>query len=136
MTDWPKLDGEVRADDEALGSAAEDFGHIVHRCPRFVVTAGSVDDVVRVVHHCRDHRIPLAPRGQGHSTFGQSQVEGGVALDLRALDGMSVKGELATVAASARWGDVAYETLRSGLLPPVLPDYLGLSVGGTLSVGG
>jgi len=63
-------------------------------------------------------------------------VDGGVVVDLGALDGIAVAGGTATVGGGARWDDVAREALRSGHLPPVLPDYLGLSVGGTLSVGG
>lgn len=136
MTGWPRLDGEIRVDDVALGAAAEDFGHIVHRRPRAVVAAGSVEDVVRVVGHCRDQGIQVAPRGQGHTAFGQAQVADGVVLDLRALSGISVADSSATVGAGARWDSAAHATLRSGLIPPVLPDHLGLSVGGTLSVGG
>jgi FAD/FMN-containing dehydrogenase len=36
----------------------------------------------------------------------------------------------------ATWAEVLGVTLPQGRTPPVLPDYLGLSVGGTLSVGG
>ena len=36
----------------------------------------------------------------------------------------------------ALWGDVAREALGHGLIPPVMPDAMMLTVGGTLSVGG
>src|SRR5260370_20457690 len=42
----------------------------------------------------------------------------------------------ASVGAGATWRQVLRGTLAVGLTPPVLTDYLGLSVGGTLSVGG
>jgi len=38
--------------------------------------------------------------------------------------------------AGALWGDVAKAALARGRLPPVTPDAMMLSVGGTLSVGG
>ena len=41
-----------------------------------------------------------------------------------------------SVEAGATWSDVLAATLPAGLTPPVLPDYLELSVGGTLAVGG
>jgi len=41
-----------------------------------------------------------------------------------------------TVDAGATWSDVLAATLPHGLTPPVVPEYLGLSVGGTLAVGG
>jgi FAD/FMN-containing dehydrogenase len=40
------------------------------------------------------------------------------------------------VDAGLRWRDLLQATLARGLTPPALTDYLGLSVGGTLSVGG
>jgi FAD/FMN-containing dehydrogenase len=47
-----------------------------------------------------------------------------------------VQGDRAVVDAGVTWGEVLAATLPQGLVPPVLTDYLGLSVGGTLSVGG
>jgi FAD/FMN-containing dehydrogenase len=41
-----------------------------------------------------------------------------------------------TVDAGASWDDVAIETLKRGLIPPVMTDMQLLSVGGTLSAGG
>jgi FAD/FMN-containing dehydrogenase len=40
------------------------------------------------------------------------------------------------VDAGAKWSEVLAATLPQGLTPPVLTDYLELSVGGTLVVGG
>lgn len=41
-----------------------------------------------------------------------------------------------TVECGARWKDVLRATLQADRTPPVLPDYMGLSVGGLLSAGG
>ncbi|NLU72595.1 FAD-binding protein [Streptomyces sp. HNM0575] len=133
----PPLDGELLTDDASRDAAAEDFGHIVHRRPAAVLRPGSVDDVVAMVRFCRRHRIPVAPRGQGHATFGQAQTEGGLVIETSPLDHVGkVENGTVTVGAGARWSTVAKSTLRHGLTPPVFTDYLELSVGGTLSVGG
>ncbi len=47
-----------------------------------------------------------------------------------------VDGDRVTVEAGATWREVLAATLPHGLAPPVLPDYLDLTIGGTLAVGG
>lgn len=47
-----------------------------------------------------------------------------------------VAADRVVVDAGARWSQVLKATLEHGLTPPVLTDYLELSIGGTLSVGG
>jgi cytokinin dehydrogenase len=118
-------------------AAADDFGHIVHRTPERVVLAGSPADVAAAVRWAAGRGLQLAPRGRGHSTFGRSQVEGGVVVDMSALRRvLRVEGDRVVVEAGATWSEVVDATLARGLVPPVLPDYLELSVGGTLAVGG
>jgi cytokinin dehydrogenase len=132
----PPLTGRLLFDEADLAAASDDFGHIVHRRPRAVLQPGSVDDVAVMVRFCYDLRIPVAPRGQGHSTYGQAQVAGGLVIEMGTLDAIAVHGDQATVQAGARWSALLQATLPLGLTPPVLNDYLELSVGGTLCVGG
>nr|CTQ95788.1 putative oxidoreductase [Kibdelosporangium sp. MJ126-NF4] len=80
--------------------------------------------------------LRLRPRGEGHSTAGQAQVSDGVVVDMRGLDAVAVANGHAVAQAGARWSAVLATSLPLGLTPPVLTDYLELSVGGTLSVGG
>ena len=123
----------LRLDGATLRKAADDFGHIVHRTPEGVVRPGSADDVAAAV----GWGLPLTARGSGHSTFGRSQVDGGIVVDMSALRGIgAVEDGQVVVDAGATWGKVIAATLQEGLTPPVLPDYLDLSVGGTLVVGG
>jgi FAD/FMN-containing dehydrogenase len=130
-------DGELRTDERTLAEAADDFGHIVHARPAAVLAAGSARDVAQVVRSAAEQATPVVARGMGHSSFGQCQVAGGIVVDLRGLaDVGPVTGSTITVEAGASWRSVLTATLRHGLTPPVLTDYLGLSVGGTLSVGG
>jgi cytokinin dehydrogenase len=134
--DLPRLDGRVRLDDAALAGAADDFGHLVRHRPLAVLEPGSVNDVAVMVRYCREHRVPVAARGQGHATGGQAQVAGGLVVDMETLHGIDVRDGHAVAQAGALWSDLLRTTLPAGLTPPVLTDYLELSVGGTLSVGG
>jgi FAD/FMN-containing dehydrogenase len=132
----PPLAGRLLFDASDLSAAADDFGHIVHHRPAAVLQPGSAGDVASMLRFCHDHRIPAAARGQGHATYGQAQVAGGLVIETSTLDDVTVAGDQVTAAAGARWSAVLNATLPLGLTPPVLTDYLELSVGGTLSVGG
>jgi FAD/FMN-containing dehydrogenase len=133
----PHFDGELITDPEVLAQAADDFGHIVHRTPVAVLRPGSVQDVVRLVRYANRYGIRVAMRGQGHTTLGQAQVDGGVVIDSRTLAAIHrVDRQSAVVDAGVLWLDLARATLAHGVTPPVFTDYVGLSVGGTLGVGG
>ncbi|WP_308169971.1 FAD-binding protein [Acrocarpospora catenulata] len=102
-----------------------------------MVRPQDVEDVVTVVKFCRRHGIPVAPRGQGHSLAGQSQVAGGIVLETSGLAAVhALEEDRVTVDAGILWSAVVDHTLPHRLTPPVLTDFLDLSVGGTLSMGG
>lgn len=134
---FPAFEGTLRTDDAARGAAADDFGHIVHRFPVAVLYPGSSADIVRLMRFARTHGIRVAGRGQGHSTYGQPQVEAGVVIDLSTLDTVHDIGpQGADVDAGVTWRTLLDASLAQGLTPPTLTDYLDLSIGGTLAVGG
>ena len=134
---WPDFDGRLSVDGEALTEASRDFGGVVQRRPAAVLRAGSVDDVVRMVRHARAAGLQLVPRGAGHAAFGQAQITGGVVVDLRGLDRVhSLDDRAITVDAGVLWSELVRRTTAVGLVPPVLTDFLELTVGGTLSAGG
>jgi cytokinin dehydrogenase len=139
----PPLDGEVRT--TGLGTYAADFGRIVSRTPRAVLIPGSVEDIARIVRFARRHDLQVAANGQAgtddmresHSNFGQSQVAAGIAIDMKPLDQVfSIQNGRIDIAAGAHWTDLFDAALPFGLTAPVFTDYLHLSIGGTLSVGG
>ncbi|MGW7444656.1 FAD-binding protein [Kitasatospora sp. NPDC054795] len=146
----PALDGTVTLRGEGLERFSGDFGHLVTAAPRAVLRPGSVRDVQQLVAFARRHRIPVAVNGQSgdlaqlgeaglesHSSYGQANPRGGVAIDARGLSKVvSVRPGRAVVEAGATWAQVTEAGLAAGWVPPVLTDYLHLSVGGTLSVGG
>ncbi|MEZ4220218.1 MAG: FAD-binding protein [Polyangiaceae bacterium] len=138
----PKLDGELSVDPAALAEAADDHGHIISRTPIAVLRPGSIKDIRKMVKYANQHGIKVAMRGQGHSTHGQAQVNGGIVIDSRTLSTIhSIHaggscGARAEVDAGVTWSELVAQTVAQGLTPPVLTDYLDLSIGGTLSVGG
>ncbi|MGH8825828.1 MAG: FAD-binding protein [Jiangellaceae bacterium] len=137
VLDVPPLDGELLTDAASRDAAADDFGHIVHRRPFAVLRPGSVDDIVTMVRFANAHLIHVAARGQGHSTFGQPQVEDGLVIDMSTLSAVHHVGtDRAVVDGGAVWSSLLTSALAQGRTPPVLTDYIELSVGGTLSVGG
>ena len=68
--------------------------------------------------------------------FGRSMARAGIVGDISRLRAIRVENDRVVVEAGATWREVLGATLPRGLTPPVLTDYLDLSVGGTLAVGG
>jgi cytokinin dehydrogenase len=132
------LDGELRWDRATRAAAADDFGHIVHRTPAAVLLPESERDIATVIGWARRLGGKVAPQGQSHSVWGRSQVgDQGVVVDLSTRHSVGrVQRDRVVVDAGAKWSAVLAATLPHGRTPPVLCDYLELSVGGTLSVGG
>ncbi|RAS58995.1 cytokinin dehydrogenase 1-like protein [Lentzea atacamensis] len=137
LSTMPALTGSLDADEDALAWAAHDYGDTVHDRPTAVLRPANTADISTVVKHAGEHNLAVVPRGQGHSTGGQAQARGGVVIDMTALSSIHEIGpDRVVVDAGAKWSDVLRATLPRGLTPPVLTDYLELTVGGTLSVGG
>jgi FAD/FMN-containing dehydrogenase len=133
----PGLDGALFFDDQTRESMAQDVGLNVRRVPAAVLKPGSVDDVVRMVRYANSHDLRIAMRGQGHSQYGQSLVEGGIVVDSAGLRAVRLDApDSALAEAGTSWGGLNEVTLAKGLTPPVMGDVMGLSVGGILSVGG
>jgi FAD/FMN-containing dehydrogenase len=133
----PSVGGAVSLDPQVLRAASEDFGHIVRRQPRAVLRPRSAADIAEALAWARRHGIEVAPRGLGHSTFGRSLVENGLVIDMTSLAAVHrIERDRIRVDAGASWRTVLAAGVAYGLTPPVLTNYLDLSVGGTLAVGG
>ncbi|WP_370369610.1 FAD-binding protein [Catenulispora sp. GP43] len=134
----PPLDGRLLFDPADLAPFEDDFGHLIHRTPRAVLEPGSVNDIAVMIAFCARQGLPVAPRGQGHQTYGQAQVDGGLVIDMTPLSSITVDpaAGTASVGAGALWSALLHASLTHGLTPPVFTDYIELSVGGTLAAGG
>jgi cytokinin dehydrogenase len=130
-------DADIRLDEPTRAAAADDFGHLVHRMPHAVLRPASARDVAAAVRWADHDGHRFAPQGRRHSVFGRSQVDGGIVADMTALGAVhAVEDDRVVVDAGTTWRDVLAATLPHGRAPAGLPDYLDLSVGGTLAVGG
>jgi len=133
----PALDGELRFDQATRERAADDFGHLVHTEPEAVLLPGSTDDVAATIRWAAKRGRTFAAQGQRHSVWGRSGARNGIvaAMSTRHSVGRAVSDRI-VVGAGTTWREVLAATLPRGQTPPVLTDYLDLSVGGTLVVGG
>jgi FAD/FMN-containing dehydrogenase len=99
--DLPRLraafDGQVIApDDPGYDQARKVFYGKWDRRPAAVVRPTSAEEVARVVTLAADAGLELAVRGGGHSLAGHSTTQGGIVLDLSAMDGLEVDPEQRT----------------------------------------
>lgn len=133
----PPLDGTLHLDEATRTEYGQDYGQIIHEQPLAVLKPGSIEDISRMVRFARRHELRIAARGQGHLPFGQAQVGGGVVIDMRSLQTIhSVSGDRVEADAGIQWRGLVRAAFDHGLTPPVLTSYLGLTIGGTLSIGG
>ena len=140
-TPLPPLDGELSVDRADLERAGTDFGRLWRKYPLAVLKLATTADVAAVVSFARSCGLAVAPRGQGYSTEGQSLVGYGIVID---MSGFNTVGEVEpgpqtgriAAGAGARWSDVLHASLPHGLTPPVLTNYVEVSVAGTLLAGG
>jgi cytokinin dehydrogenase len=131
------LDGDFLVDDASRNAVATDFGGAIRRRPRAMARARTAEDIGRVIAYANGSRIKVAMRGQGHSLYGQTLIDDGILIDSSALNAVEyISDDTLEAEAGALWSDVAKAGLAHRRLPPVMPDAMMLSVGGTLSVGG
>lgn len=80
---------------------------------------GSVDDIVKIIRFARAQKLKVAAArglGESHSYFGQSQVEGGVVIDMSTLSSIhELTEDSAWVDTGARWSKQVWaKTLARG----------------------
>lgn len=136
-TQLPRFDGAFVFDEATCREMAQDFGHYVHRMPFGVLLPRSANDFVSVVKYAREQKLKIGMRGHGCSAYGQVQVQGGIVINSESFSGISWVGDDALdVEPGANWYQVTNFSMARGMAPPVCPDTLFLTVGGSLSVGG
>ncbi|GAB4836927.1 Cytokinin dehydrogenase 7 [Ancistrocladus abbreviatus] len=137
-----QLQGTI--DHSFTGSADADFGGMCHATPLAVIKPACPHDISRVVRAAaRSPDLTVAARGNGHSINGQAMANGGLVLEMRAIEDYYFKvidiggSHYADVSGGALWEDVLERcVLGFGLAPRSWTDYLSLTVGGTLSNAG
>jgi alkanesulfonate monooxygenase SsuD/methylene tetrahydromethanopterin reductase-like flavin-dependent oxidoreductase (luciferase family) len=106
--------------------------------PGLVIRPASVDDVVDALGFAREQGVPLAVRSGGHGISGRSTNDGGIVIDMGALDEIEVLDRATgrvRLGPGARWGHVARALAPHGL-GMSSGDYGDVGVGGLATAGG
>jgi cytokinin dehydrogenase len=132
----PQLDGELLTDEASRAARGADLGNIIFNTPKAVLRPASIDDVAKMVKFCSERGIDVAARGQGHATHGQAQARAGLVIDMSSMQQIHQIGSgFAIVDGGCTWR-ILLEAALPSQTPPVLTGFIGLSIGGTLSMGG
>jgi FAD/FMN-containing dehydrogenase len=92
-------------------------GAFDERRPALIVTASGAADVIAAVGFARSNDLAIAVRGGAHSIAGFSSCDGGIVIDLSAMNSVRVDPDArrAYVGPGAVWGDVDHETQAHAL---------------------
>jgi FAD/FMN-containing dehydrogenase len=116
------VSGDLVAEgDTSYAEARVVWNGMVAARPAAVVRAASVGDVASVVKEAVASDIQLAIRGGGHNVAGNGTVDGGIVLDLRALQDVRVDParRAVRVGPGATLADVDRVTQQHGLVVPL-----------------
>ena len=137
----PQLRADLNGSVMAPGEPGYDEGRMVFyggidRRPAAIVRAADADDVSRVIALARETGLELAIRSGGHSIPGHSTTDGGIVLDLAALDELEidVEGRTAWVGGGVTTGRYTDAAAEHGLATP-FGDTGSVGIGG-LALGG
>ena len=133
------ITGQVLDDPAARADRSSDFGRMIHRLPGVVVRPASTQDVAAVIGYARKNAVAVALRGEAHTQSGQATVADGILIDLTSLDRIleiDPSGLSADCQAGVKWETLVRQSIQQAVVPPVLTNNLGVTIGGTLSVAG
>ena len=127
--------------DEKYSEAIAIWNGAVEQYPAIVVQCESTENVVAALEVVTEHDIPFSIKGGGHMTTGHAIVENGVVLDLAPMNDVTVDTHAGTVTVGGgtTWDVVNEAALEHGLIPPGIPDAVGVAgftLGGGMGVTG
>ncbi|HEX6400528.1 MAG TPA: FAD-binding oxidoreductase [Actinomycetota bacterium] len=107
----------ITQDDPDYDEARAVYNAMIDKRPSVVVRATGVADVVAAVDHAREHGLPIAVRGGGHSVPGFGTVDGGIVVDLGLMREVTVDPTAKTARAQggATWNVFNEATHAHGL---------------------
>lgn len=129
----------AHVDPASRARAARDYGGVYGGEPIAVLRPRGAADVARILQFASEEGIRVAVRGAGHSQNGFPLSPGGLVLETADMVGvgrLSPESNRILALGGTSWGEIMARTSPRGVAPPVLTDHAGVSVGGTLSIGG
>jgi hypothetical protein len=107
--------------DADYNSARAVWNGMIDRRPAIVARPAAAGDVATAIRFAREHELPLAVKGGGHSIPGLSTCDDGVVIDLSLMRGARVDAERRTadVNAGALLGELDDAAQAVGLVCPV-----------------
>ncbi len=113
--------GVLLPDDEAYDVVRSVWNGMIDRRPALIVQPTGTADVVAAVNFAREFEMEIAVHGGGHNVAGYAVADGGLMIDLSAMNGVFVDREARAVRAQAgaTLGDVDHETQLFGLAAPL-----------------
>lgn len=114
-----RFGGELLAPDDAgYEDARSIFNAMIAKRPALIARCESPGDVMAALGFARDSGLEVSIRGGGHSVTGASLTDGGLEIDMRPMNAVTVDPEarLATVQGGATWGDFDRATQPHGLI--------------------
>lgn len=121
---------------EQIGGTINDASCLNKTSVYGIVKVASADDVRKALAFARDNHLKVTSAGQRHSMGGQSFSKGGLVLDMRALNHMTLDKQhrILTVETGAKWAAVQELLDKEGLSVKAMQSINIFTVGGTLSV--
>ena len=108
----------LRPGEEGYEEARRVWNGAVDRRPALIARCAGADDVQEALRFAREHDLPVAVRGGGHSVLGHSVCDDGVVIDLVADEG-GVRSTRSSASARAAggltWSELDLATQRFGL---------------------
>jgi FAD/FMN-containing dehydrogenase len=114
----PRFSGTViRPEDDGYDAARRVYNGMIDRRPALIARCATVADIAAALAYARREGLEVAVRAGGHSTPGFGTSEGGIVIDLRALNGIHVSSarRRAWVQPGALWGELDAATQEHGL---------------------
>jgi FAD binding domain-containing protein len=137
LTQGYPLDTSSKAHFLPPDAYTRDFGNYLYKRPLKVVRIEHPFDAIRAFKLAQSLGVTVAIRGAGHSCSGQTLREGGLVMALKGNPTLTrLSSNLVRVNAATTWHQLDRLLRQWSLTAPVTPDYLDLTIGGTLSVGG